>query len=605
MSKLHRLLKRQLKKANFDESQLKGIDAFLAQINDAYVSFEQDHSHLEHVLEESSQELFVANQQLKNKVKSIQGKLSKVATNIKDIIFEMDINGRWTYLNSAWERLSGFTIEESLGKEYYEYLPKEVTEAFRKKLIYENENFELYRSSFTYVRPDGITLWLDVSIKPIVRSNGEVEGYIGSISDITELKIAEQKLIDANKAKDEFLSIMSHEIRTPLNAVIGVSNLLLMEEPKPDQIDNLNVLTYSSKHLLTLVNDILDYNKIVSGSLVMEQDDFSLKESLKAQHQMFSQKATSKGLDFKVNLDKDIPKTVIGDTHRLSQILTNLLGNAIKFTEEGFVELEVSLKKKKNDLYFVEFKVSDTGIGIAKENQGKIFEPFAQANSNTTRLFGGTGLGLAICKNLVEIMGSELKCRSGKNVGTSFSFVVPFGKGNSLESVNLSQQMNAEYENSLDGTILVVEDNKINVIIIKKFLDKWGINYEIAENGLIGFEMSVKKQYDLIFMDIEMPVMNGFQATLAIRESSTNPNYETPIIALTASTGDKTNGELSRAGMDGLVVKPFDPKELYTVIKNCLAMSQIEALPSAGSTSASKASASKATTKSAATKTTT
>ncbi|WP_350290064.1 ATP-binding protein [uncultured Croceitalea sp.] len=605
MSKLHRLLKRQLKKANFDESQLKGIDAFLAQINDAYVSFEQDHSHLEHVLEESSQELFVANQQLKNKVKSIQGKLSKVATNIKDIIFEMDINGRWTYLNSAWERLSGFTIEESLGKEYYEYLPKEVTEAFRKKLIYENENFELYRSSFTYVRPDGITLWLDVSIKPIVRSNGEVEGYIGSISDITELKIAEQKLIDANKAKDEFLSIMSHEIRTPLNAVIGVSNLLLMEEPKPDQIDNLNVLTYSSKHLLTLVNDILDYNKIVSGSLVMEQDDFSLKESLKAQHQMFSQKATSKGLDFKVNLDKDIPKTVIGDTHRLSQILTNLLGNAIKFTEEGFVELEVSLKKKKNDLYFVEFKVSDTGIGIAKENQGKIFEPFAQANSNTTRLFGGTGLGLAICKNLVEIMGSELKCRSGKNVGTSFSFVVPFGKGNSLESVNLSQQMNAEYENSLDGTILVVEDNKINVIIIKKFLDKWGINYEIAENGLIGFEMSVKKQYDLIFMDIEMPVMNGFQATLAIRESSTNPNYETPIIALTASTGDKTNGELSRAGMDGLVVKPFDPKELYTVIKNCLAMPQIEALPSAGSTSASKASASKATTKSAATKTTT
>lgn len=571
---MHRLLKRQLSKAGFEPNNIEGMDLFLQQISEAYQSFEQDYSHLEHVLEQSSKELFTANQSLKNKVKSAEGKLTKVATNIRDIIFEMDIEGRWTYLNSAWERMSGYTVKESLGDKYYNYLPKEVTEPFRKKVISTKGAFKLHRASFQYAKPCGKTIWLDVSIKPIVGPENYIEGFIGSISDITELKSAEEKLIQANKAKDQFLSVMSHEIRTPLNAVIGVSNLLLMEDPKESQLDNLDVLRFSSKHLLALVNDILDYNKIVSGSLVMEKDDFSLEETLNAQRQMFAQKATSKNLDFEVKLDEDIPRTIVGDTHRLNQILTNLLGNSIKFTEKGYIKLNVEQIEEREDSHILEFKVSDTGIGIAKEKLERIFEPFAQANSNTTRLYGGTGLGLAICKNLVEIMGGELKCDSEYKKGSTFSFVVPFSKSkskaNELGYCSLPLPKKPEYSTLKGVEVLVVEDNKINVTIIKKFLSKWGIEHEIAENGLIGFEMSVKKRYDLIFMDIEMPIMNGFQAAMAIRENSTNPNYETPIIALTASTGDKTSKELQKTGMDGLVPKPFDPKELFATIENCV-----------------------------------
>ena len=391
---MHRLLKRQLERAGYEQHTIEEMNPFLQQISDAYQSFEQDYAHLEHVLEQNSKELFTANQQLKNEVKSVEGKLTKVATNIRDIIFEMDTQGRWTYLNPAWEMMSGFTVKESLGDKYYNYLPKEVTKAFRKKVLSSAGAFKVHRDSFKYCKPCGQVLWLDVSIKPILGAENKIEGFIGSISDITELKKAEDKLIQANKAKDQFLSVMSHEIRTPLNAVIGVSNLLLMEDPKKSQLDNLDVLSYSSKHLLALVNDILDYNKIVSGSLVMEEDEFSLVETINVQKQMFSQRATSKKLDLKITLDKKVPKTVMGDTHRLSQVLTNLLGNAIKFTEQGSVQLDVSLKEKKVDFDLVSFAVTDTGIGIPSDKLEKIFEPFAQANSNTTRSVSYTHLTL-------------------------------------------------------------------------------------------------------------------------------------------------------------------------------------------------------------------
>ncbi|RNC92699.1 MAG: response regulator [Allomuricauda sp.] len=571
---MHRLLKRQLDKAGFEPGKIEEMKVFLEQISHAYQSFEQDYGHLEHVLEQSSKELFTANQSLKNKVKTVEGKLSKVATNIRDIIFEMDVEGRWTYLNSAWERMSGHTVEASLGNKYYEYLPKEVTEPFRKKVVSTKGVFKLHRASFQYTKPDGEVIWLDVSIKPIIGATDKIEGFIGSISDITELKHTEEKLIQANKAKDQFLSVMSHEIRTPLNAVIGVSNLLLMEDPKPSQMENLDVLGYSSKHLLALVNDILDYNKIVSGSLVMEQDEFSLVDTLHAQKQMFQQRASTKGLKIEIDLAENVPKTVVGDTHRLSQILTNLLGNAIKFTKKGFVKLEVSLKEKGNNINLIQFKVIDTGVGIPKNKLKKIFEPFAQASSKTTRLYGGTGLGLAISKNLVELMGSTLACESKPGKGSTFTFTVPFEspgvQSQSRILCELPLPNKPEYS-SLNGmTILVVEDNKINATILNKFLSKWGVRCEVAENGLVGFEMSVKKKYDLIFMDIEMPIMNGYQSTLAIRETKKNPNHATPIIALTASTGDKTGYELSKCGMDGLIPKPFDPKELFVAIESSI-----------------------------------
>lgn len=583
----HRLLKRQLKKIDLDDGTLDLIAPLLHQVDEAYKAYDCDLEQVENVLEKSSQELFQTNQQLKNSVESISGQLSKVAGNIKDVIFEMDLNGNWSYLNPAWRKLTGYKVKDCLGKPYYQFLKDEQGNDLKNLIDLRTPNFKTISKSFKSQIITGEHKWLDFSLKVIMSEDGNIEGYIGAIVDISKIKETELALIEAkekesmaNKAKDEFLTTMSHEIRTPLNAVIGISHLLLLENPKPEQLENLSTLKHSSEHLLCLVNDILDFNKIASGQLELEERDFSLNQVLNGLGSIFHNTAKEKDIRLLIKKDTSIPKTFIGDSTRLSQILTNLVSNAIKFTEEGKVKVDIEVLDVKEDFYFLEFVISDTGIGIPEDKKDKIFLSFAQANSDTTRKYGGTGLGLAICKRLLEIMDSDLELESEVGKGSTFSFKLKLQKSSMTdhqEDIYSFDAKSFHEQDNLKGTrILVAEDNKVNIMVIEKFLSKWQVDFEIAENGLIALNKALENTYDMILMDLQMPVMNGFEASKAIRDSNNPLNKVMPIYALSASTGMDIKNQLGEYGIDGLICKPFNPTELFKTLTSILQQKYIQ-----------------------------
>ncbi len=583
----HRLLKRQLRKIDLDDSTLDLIAPLLHQVDEAYKAYDCDLEQVENVLEKSSQELFQTNQQLKNSVESISGQLSKVAGNIKDVIFEMDLNGNWSYLNPAWRKLTGYKVKDCLGKPYYQFLKDEQGNDLKNLIDLRTPNFKTISKSFKSQIITGEHKWLDFSLKVIMSEDGNIEGYIGAIVDISKIKETELALIEAkekesmaNKAKDEFLTTMSHEIRTPLNAVIGISHLLLLENPKPEQLENLSTLKHSSEHLLCLVNDILDFNKIASGQLELEERDFSLNQVLNGLGSIFHNTAKEKDIRLLIKKDTSIPKTFIGDSTRLSQILTNLVSNAIKFTEEGKVKVDIEVLEVKEDFYFLEFIISDTGIGIPEDKKDKIFLSFAQANSDTTRKYGGTGLGLAICKRLLEIMDSDLELESEVGKGSTFSFKLKLQKSSMTdhqEDIYSFDAKSFHEQDNLKGTrILVAEDNKVNIMVIEKFLSKWQVDFEIAENGLIALNKALENTYDMILMDLQMPVMNGFEASKAIRDSNNPLNKVMPIYALSASTGMDIKNQLGEYGIDGLICKPFNPTELFKTLTSILQQKYIQ-----------------------------
>ncbi|MCM4152545.1 PAS domain S-box protein [Arenibacter sp. N53] len=577
----HRLLNRQLKKVDLDDRTRDLITPLLHQVNEAYKAFDSDLEHVENVLEKSSQELFQTNQQLKNSIESISGQLSKVAGNIKDVIFEMDLKGNWSYLNPAWQKLTGLKVMDCLGKPFHQSLKDDQGRDYTGLIDLKRPNFKTISKIFKSQTIGGHHKWLDFSLKVIKSEDGNIEGYIGAIVDISKIKETELALIEAkekesmaNKAKDEFLTTMSHEIRTPLNAVIGISHLLLLENPKKEQLENLSTLKHSSEHLLCLVNDILDFNKIASGQLELEERDFSLNQVLNGLQSIFHNTAKDKDLRLLVKTDTTLPKTFIGDSTRLSQILTNLVSNAIKFTEEGKVTVDIEALEIADEYCVLEFNISDTGIGIPVDKRDKIFLSFAQANSDTTRKYGGTGLGLAICKRLLEIMDSDLKLESEVGKGSTFSFTLKLLKSSMAdyqEDVYDFEAKSIHQQEHLKGArILVAEDNKVNIMVIEKFLSKWQVDFDIAENGLIAINMAMENTYDMILMDLQMPVMNGFEASKAIRESGNPLNKVMPIYALSASTGMDIKNQLGEYGIDGLICKPFNPTELFKTLTSIL-----------------------------------
>jgi len=565
---MHRLLKRQLKKSSFSEEELTKHAAFFLSLDEAYKTFGQDYNHIERILEESSQELYKANQLLKSDVLSISTKLKRLVNNIKEVIFQTDLKGNYTYLNPSFEQLTGFKIDEVIGKNYIDFI--EYVDNDAKKIMkelniggYEEAQFNMIIKTRTEEKK-----WVDVSLTITKDAFGNPDGTIGTFVDITDLKKTEHELKKASLAKDEFLSTMSHEIRTPLNAVIGVSHLLLLEEPKEEQMENLNALKYSSEHLLALINDILDFNKIEAGKVEFENAEFNIDDLLTGVQSSFLNRAVDKDILLKVKKDKNLPSLVKGDRTRLTQILSNLVSNAIKFTKEGKVVIDVEVEERNTEAILINFSVNDTGIGIEKDKFEKIFKSFAQANSSTTREFGGTGLGLAICKKLIELQGSKLKVESTVGKGSEFSFTLSFTPIKQQKHATSNYIIEQNNNNDLAGMkILVVEDNVMNVMVIKKFLNKWGVEIDIAENGKIGIDKAIIGNYDIILMDLQMPVMNGYDATLAIRESGISSLKSIPILALTASAQQDVKEKTSKYGMNGYVSKPFNPTDLYETLK--------------------------------------
>lgn len=411
---------------------------------------------------------------------------------------------------------------------------------------------------------------------PIVE-NGKTIRVVGAVTDITEIKQAERELLKAKQvaenaamAKQQFLSNMSHEIRTPMNAVIGMTNLLLQENPKPDQIDSLKILKFSSENLLDLINDVLDYSKIESGKISFEQIDFNLIELVNNVKEIHCLAAKEKGLKFKVKVDSDLPTMIIGDPTRLAQILNNLVSNAIKFTNSGSVIIDLSLNRAVGNLVDIDFAVTDTGIGIDADKKDYIFESFTQASNDTTRVFGGTGLGLAITKKIVELLGGSISVKSMVGMGASFIFNLQFKKSKKKVSDTSIPKVVSDFSSLAGYKILLVEDNEINVIVARKFMQNWGLHIDCAGNGTEAVEKVIDNHYDLVLMDLEMPKMDGYEATKVIRSIGDDKFKQLPIIALTASLLTEINKQILEAGIDDYVAKPFSPTELHSKIRQYL-----------------------------------
>ncbi len=365
-------------------------------------------------------------------------------------------------------------------------------------------------------------------------------------------------------AKDEFLSNMSHEIRTPLNAIIGFNDLLGKTQLTPSQQDYVDTIRVSSQNLKVIVNDILDVSKLESGMIDLEKKSISLRGIINHVINLQGPTAKEKGIKLLCSLDHEIPDFVLGDETRLTQIFLNLVNNAIKFTEKGHVELRAEVTKIESREVKILFCVKDTGIGIPEEKLKMIFERFSQAESSTTRLYGGTGLGLNIVNMLVGLHSSTVEVKSERNVGSEFSFEITFiiAEESAHQKVNnTSKEIKQE---ALKGVqILLVEDNIHNQILAKTYLKRWGAAIDLAENGQTALEKIFKNQYDLILMDLQMPVMDGFETTTRIREAL---QIKVPIIGCSAHSLAGERKKCLQIGMDDYIAKPYSEEELIETI---------------------------------------
>ncbi|MFN5357129.1 MAG: response regulator [Bacteroidota bacterium] len=368
---------------------------------------------------------------------------------------------------------------------------------------------------------------------------------------------------ESARFKQQFLANMSHEIRTPLNAVVGMTNLLLDKQPREDQLRYLNAMRQASNNLLNIINDILDISKIEAGKILIEDIDFDLQETVDGVYQTLHLKAEEKKLNLGYSIKPEVPAWLKGDPTRLTQVLINLTGNAIKFTPEGGnVDVITSLDQDA-DGNWLRFEVKDTGIGIAADQLDKIFESFSQESSDTTRKFGGTGLGLTISRQLVELMGGSLQVSSVKGEGTTFWFRLPCREGQAKATAKTI----APQRQSEKLTVLLAEDQPMNQMVAVDTLESLfpGIEVDVADNGQIAVDKAGIRTYDLIFMDVHMPVMDGYTATRTIRGSA-GPNAATPILALTANAVKEEIDRCLESGMNRHLAKPFEPEKLRQAI---------------------------------------
>jgi len=492
-----------------------------------------------------------------------------------------DKNGYIRYTNPFFTLATGYTFDELFGTKIQNYIAKDnpSTKAMRKEL----REGRIWKGELNHFNKSGNLLTQLTSIAPIRNKRGEVSNYVIVSEDITERKTAETELRQAkeqaesaNRAQEQFLSTISHELRTPMNAVIGISNLLLEEEPRPDQAENLRILKFSANNLLALINDLLDLNKIEAGKLDILPKDFDLEHSLNDIKKTHSLRASNKGVELIVNVEKDVPKILVGDAHRLNQILNNLVGNAVKFTDKGKIEIRVKALMAVDSKVELNFTVKDTGIGIHADKLLHIFDAFSQASAITNRIYGGTGLGLAITKRLIELQGGKISVISETSKGSTFVFNLSFKKS---EKAALPKEEEVKYYTGLSGIrILLVEDNKVNQKVAGKFLAKWDAVVDIADNGKDALEMIKSDSYDVVLMDLLMPVMDGYEATKQLRK---NKKFETlPIIALTASAMSHEREKAFECGVNDYICKPFVPSELYNKIAK-YAYSDINKLKSA------------------------
>ena len=515
---------------------------------------------------EKEQRLFV-----QKALKISREKHRSVIQNLSEGVIITTLKGRITFVNKQMEKLTGYSHRELVGQNMQDLLLAPEVRQMIKETIKSLTDGSSKEFILEHFHKSGASWLGKVIISPYQDYDGKIVGAVGVVTDITERKRTERELIlakqvaeQAQVAEQQFLANMSHEIRTPMNAVIGMTHLLYETNPTEAQKDFLDSLQFSADSLMGIITNILDFSKIEANAIEFEQRTFSLSELLQSLQQTFQFKVKNKSVNVLLEIDEQIKNQVIGDSVRLNQILTNLLGNASKFTEAGTIKIRVKLLENTEEKYLLKFQIEDTGIGIDRENLNKIFDNFKQADVQVARKFGGTGLGLTIVKQLVELQGGTIEVQSEKRRGSTFSVVLPFQNSGipqheNLEESDLQQDI---YEVLKNANILIVEDNPMNQKLIVKIMELWECPYQLASSGFVALEKTREQVFDIILMDIHMPEMDGCQTTEIIRVDDSNLNQNTTIIALTAAALLEEKNRALDAGMDDFLTKPFSPNQL-------------------------------------------
>ena len=497
---------------------------------------------------------------------------------ILDPLFTINPVGKITDMNNASANSIGISRDEIIGTDFFEYFtePKKAREVYKEVFAKESvidfpltiqhkfgKLTSLLFNGSTYKDNKGRVLGVVMVAKDMTAQEKMATVLLeGKILAEEAAKIAEEAKRVAEvamQAKQQFLSNMSHEIRTPMNAIIGFTKVLLKTDLTEKQKEYLSAIKTSGDALTVLINDILDLAKVDAGKMTFEQIPFKMETSLSAMLHLFETKIQEKNLELVRKYDGRIPTVLLGDPVRLHQIILNLVSNAVKFTSKGKIAVHVNLLSEDEEKVTIEFAITDTGIGISQEKIENIFEVFQQASSGTSRLYGGTGLGLAIVKQLVEPQGGSITVKSTVGEGTTFRFVLSFKKTNA--EANLGQEL-IELDSEIKSMkILVVEDIALNQLLMKTLLDDFGFEQDIASNGKIAIEKLKSKDYDVILMDLQMPEMNGFEATEYIRNTM---NSKIPIIALTADVTTVDLAKCKAVGMNDYISKPVDDRLLYS-----------------------------------------
>lgn len=509
-------------------------------------------------------------------LQSSEEKFRQLAENIREVFWMMSPSDRqMLYVSPAYEHVWGRSCE-SLHRNpasWMESIHPDDADRAHECFLRQRQG-EAIKSEYRISTPDGREKWISDRAFPVRNEAGQVVRMVGIAEDVTDQKRYETELIDAregadaaNLAKSRFLANMSHEIRTPMNGVIGMMQLLLQTDLSPEQRRYATVADSSGRALLSLIDDILDLSKIEARKIELENVTFPPRGTVEDVVQLLRTEATSKGLLLNAHIAPDIPQLLRGDPHRLRQILTNLSANAIKFTENGEVTLTAALHSRQEDRITIRFAINDTGIGIRPEAISSLFAPFVQADVSTTRKYGGTGLGLTICNQLVAMMGGTIGVESNEGQGSTFWFTVPFERATAGMPVSRSADRPMPSRKKQHARILVAEDNKVNREVALALLRKLGYDAAAVTNGAEAVDAVEGGDYDLVLMDCQMPVMDGFHAARAIH-GSIHPHL--PIIALTANAMPADRDRCLREGMNDYLPKPVDLCRLAEVIERWL-----------------------------------
>ncbi len=519
--------------------------------------------------------------------------LSDIIEFVPDATLVIDQQGKGLAWNRSMEEMTGIREEDILGKGDYAYAvpyygkPKPILidlagrrPASKLEAAYDQvyRDGERLTAETCNVCLKGRIAWLRGSASALKDPHGEIVAAIESIRDVTadryaeiELRRAKEEAEEAAQAKSEFLATMSHEIRTPMNAIINLTRLLLETPLDRQQRKYAEIAMTSSELLLSLINDILDFSKIEAGRLELEHTAFALEELLESVISPMRLKAEEKGLYLKQEIVPQMHLYFAGDPVRLQQILLNFLNNAIKFTEHGGITVRIASQEEKADRILLKITVSDTGIGIPQEQMKRLFHSFSQADASTSRKYGGTGLGLTICKRLSEIMGGQVGVASEQGKGSTFWFTVLVQKISADAVVSETRKSRLHGSLSFVPALLLVEDNRINQYVALSILKKFGLNADIAENGVQALEMLRQKEYDFVFMDIQMPEMDGFEAARRIRDPSSDVlRSDVPIVAMTADATKEDRDRCLAVGMNDYIPKPVNRERLCSVLQQQL-----------------------------------